>query len=154
MCLSLIAIALFMQYRIGLEPCPLCIFQRLFVIALGLLWLAAGLHNPTATGRRFYGVATSALAATGAGIATRHVWLQSLPPESLPGCGYGLQDMLQMFPLNETLALVFRGSGDCSEVAWRFLGLSIPAWTLIFFLVFLIYGLWLIFPQLFARLRH
>lgn len=153
-CLGLIVIALFLQYRAGLEPCPLCIFQRIFVILLGLLWLLAGLHNPTATGRRIYGGVTAVLAATGVGIAARHVWLQNLPPDQLPGCGYGLQDMLHMFPLSETLALVFRGSGDCTEVAWTFLGLSIPAWTLVFFTAFVVYGLWLIFPQWFQWMHR
>ncbi len=142
---GLIAAALYFQYVLKLEPCPLCIFQRLFVIAVGLVLLAGALHNPKAGGRRFYGLLTALLAAGGALVAARHVWLQHLPADQVPACGPGLEYMLQAFPLTKTFALVLRGSGECAKVDWTFLGLSIPAWTLLFFAGFIALGIFLAF---------
>lgn len=133
-CASLMAAALYFQHVMGLEPCPLCIFQRLAVIASGVVLLIAAVHNPTALGRRIYGVLTLLSASSGAAVAARHLWLQSLPADQVPACGPGLDYMLETFPLNETLAMVFTGSGECAEVQWRLLGLSMPGWTLLFFI--------------------
>jgi disulfide bond formation protein DsbB len=135
--------ALYFQYVMKLEPCPLCIFQRLFVIGLGVVLLAAALHNPKTWGRRIYGALTALMAASGAAVAGRHVWLQSLPADQVPACGPGLDYMLQTFPFTKTLQLVLRGSGECAKVDWTFLGLSIPGWTFIFFCGFVILGIFL-----------
>ena len=134
LCAVLLAVALYFQHVMGLEPCPLCIFQRIFVIALGLIMLAAAIHNPGRLWRRIYGAGMLVFALLGAGVAGRHVWLQNLPPDQVPECGPGLEYMLQSFPLFEALELVFKGSGECAEVQWTFLGLSIPAWTLVIFI--------------------
>jgi protein dithiol:quinone oxidoreductase len=134
-CFALIAFALYLQYALKEEPCPLCIFQRLAVIAMGVVFLVAAIHSPQRLGLRVYAGLLVALAATGAAIATRHVWLQNLPKDRIPECGPGLDFMLQQFPLAEVLALVLRGSGECAEAGWRFLGLTIPAWTLICFVL-------------------
>ena len=133
-CFALIAFALYLQYAQNEEPCPLCVFQRVAVIALGVVFLAAAVHAPGRTGLRIYSVLLVLIAATGAAIASRHVWLQLLPKDRVPECGPGLDFMLQQFPLADVLALVFRGSGECAEAGWRFLGLTIPAWTLIWFI--------------------
>jgi protein dithiol:quinone oxidoreductase len=143
LCLGLMAAALYFQYVMKLEPCPLCIIQRLFVIGAGVVLLAGALHNPKMWGRRIYGILTALLAASGAAVATRHVWLQSLPPDQVPECGPGLDYMLQAFPFTKTLQLVLRGSGECAKVDWTFFGLSIPAWTLIFFCGFIVLGIFL-----------
>jgi len=133
-CALLLGYAYFLQFYQGLEPCPLCIFQRLAMAALGFIFLVAAVHNPKrSAGARTYGILIALVAALGAGIAGRHVWLQNLPPEQVPACGPGLDYLLETFPLSETIALVLRGSGDCAEVDWTFLGLSIPAWTLLLF---------------------
>jgi disulfide bond formation protein DsbB len=143
-CVALMAAALTMQYALRLEPCPLCIFQRVFVIALAGVMLVAALHDPAATGRRVYGALIVILGVLGMVVAGRHVWLQNLPADQVPECGPGLEYMLEAFPLMEALSLVFRGSGECAEVQWVFLGLTIPGWTLVFFGAFTVFGVLLI----------
>jgi disulfide bond formation protein DsbB len=140
-CAGLMAYALYVQHGLGLEPCPLCILQRLAVIALGGIFLVAALHPAGAVGRRVYGILLALVALAGSGVAGRHVWLTTLPPERLPACGPGLDFMLESFPLQETLAMVLSGSGECANVDWRFLGLSIPAWVLISLVCLGAYGL-------------
>jgi disulfide bond formation protein DsbB len=130
-CACMTAFALYAQHGMGLEPCPLCILERIAVIGTGGLFLLAALHDPGRLGARIYGVLIAAVAGIGAGIATRHVWLQSLPPDEVPACGPGLDYMLEVFPPMEALDMIFSGSGECAEVSWRLLGLSMPAWVLI-----------------------
>jgi disulfide bond formation protein DsbB len=143
-CAVLIATALTMQYALKLEPCPLCIFQRVFVIALGAIALVAAIHDPRLAGRRVYGVLIVVFGVLGMIVAGRHVWLQNLPADQVPECGPGLEYMLNAFPLTEALSLVFRGSGEGADVQWVFLGLTIPGWTLVIFTAFTIFGLLLI----------
>lgn len=126
--------AYYAQFHLELTPCPLCIFQRLALFALGLAFLAATLHHPQDWGAKAYGALIDLLATVGALIAARHVWLQHLPPEEAPRCGPGLDYMLQTMPLNETLREVLTGSGECAEVGWTLLGFSIPEWTLLLFI--------------------
>jgi disulfide bond formation protein DsbB len=134
LCVGLMLAALVLQHSLNLEPCPLCIFQRAFVIGLGVVMLIGALHNPKGVGRKVYGALVLLFAVAGVVVAGRHVWLQHLPADEVPDCGPGLQYMLDAFPLSETLELVFKGSGECAEVQWTFLSLSIPEWTLIVFL--------------------
>jgi len=143
-CLVLMGAALTMQYVLNLEPCPLCIIQRVLVIALALVALAAALQNPSTTGRRAYGVLVLVLGVLGVIVAGRHVWLQNLPADQVPECGPGLEYLLDAFPLMEALDIVFRGSGECADVQWVFLGLSIPGWTLVVFTGFTLFGVVLI----------
>ena len=128
---GLMAYALFLQYVQGLEPCPLCIFQRVAVIALGLVFLAAGLHAPAGATARVYAALGVLAAGGGVVVAGRHAYLQQLPADEVPACGPGLDYMLDVFPLTEALTLVFQGSGECANVDWSFLGLSMPAWVLL-----------------------
>jgi disulfide bond formation protein DsbB len=137
-CAGLVAFALYLQHAQNLDPCPLCILQRYAFIALGIVALVGFLHNPRATGKRIYGALLLLLSLTGIGIAGRHVWLQSQPSGMATDCGPGLDYMLETFPLTSALPMIFKGSGDCSEIAWRFLGLSIPAWALVWFVIFAI----------------
>jgi disulfide bond formation protein DsbB len=132
---GLMAYALFAQYVQGYEACPLCIFQRVALMALGLVMLVAALHAPVGGFARVYSLLGVVAAATGIGIAARHLYLQSLPPDAVPACGPGLEYMLDAFPLFETVRLVFTGSGECAEVNWSFLGLSMPGWVLIWFVI-------------------
>ncbi len=149
---ALLASALYFQYVQGLEPCPLCILQRLALMALGLIALAAWIHNPPPLARRIYGLLMLLSAAAGAGIAARQVWLQHLPADQVPACGPGLDYMLEVFPLGEALAMVLRGSGECAEVSWRFLGLSMAGWMVLVFAGYLLFSLLLLFaPRLFRR---
>jgi disulfide bond formation protein DsbB len=132
-CAALLGYAYYLQFANDLEPCPLCIFQRVAFLAVGVLFLAAALHGPKGAGARIYGVLIAVAALIGAGIAGRHVWLQHLPPDQVPECGPGLDYMLQAFPLSDAVKMVFTGSGECAEVSWVFLGMSMPAWTLLCF---------------------
>ena len=143
-CVVAIAVALYFQHVLGLEPCPLCIFQRVSVFALGGIFLLATIHGPDAIGRKIYGVLLTLTTLVGIGIAGRHLWLQYAPHEEL-GCGAGLDYMLETMPLQEVLVDVFKGTGDCAEIVWSFLGISIPGWTLIAFLGALWLSLWITF---------
>ncbi|MFI0471685.1 disulfide bond formation protein B [Halomonas sp. HMF6819] len=135
-CVLMMTVALMLEHVVGLEPCPLCIFQRVAVIAAGLVLLLAALHNPKGTvSKSVYGVLGLAAVATGAFIAGRHVWLQHLPPSEVPSCGPGLDYMMDILPMREVVSMVLTGSGECANIDFTFLGLSLPAWTLIGFLI-------------------
>lgn len=137
---AFLAFAYYAQYQMKLEPCPLCILQRVTFMGLFAVCAIAALHGPNGVGRKVYGALAVIAAGIGAGIAGRHVWLQHLPADEVPDCGPGLQYMLDAFPLSKTLAMLFTGSGECAKVDWSLLGLSMPEWTLIWFAVFIIGG--------------
>ncbi|MCB1739899.1 MAG: disulfide bond formation protein B [Gammaproteobacteria bacterium] len=141
LCVALMATALYFEHVMGLEPCPLCAFQRIFVIALGALMLVGAVHDPAGVWQRLYGVLIVLLGGLGVAVAGRHVWLQSLPPDQVPECGPGLEYILDSFPPFKALELILSGSGECAEVQWTFLGLSIPGWTLIIFVGISLFGL-------------
>jgi protein dithiol:quinone oxidoreductase len=130
-CAALLAYALYSQFYLHLLPCPLCIFQRLGVALLGLTFLVAALHHPRGGGRYAYALAIALAALATAGVAARHLYVQSLPPGSLPSCGAPLAVLLKFTPVWEVIRKVLAGSGECSVVNWRFLGLTMPAWVLI-----------------------
>lgn len=142
-CAGMMGFALFAQYVWLMQPCPLCIFQRIALIALGIAFLLAGIHAAGRTGRRIYAGLMAVAAMAGTGVAGRHVWLQNLPKDQVPACGPGLDFMFDTFPVLEALNMVLSGSGECAEVAWRFLGLTMPAWTLISFVALGGWGVWL-----------
>ena len=141
-CAALLAVALYFQYVEELEPCPLCIMQRVCFALVGLICLVAFVHNPKTWGNRVYGIIGAGFALAGAAIAARHVWLQNLPPDQVPECGPGLEYMLRVFPVSKVIDMVFTGSGECAEVLWRFLGLTIPGWTLVAFVVIIVLALY------------
>jgi len=130
----MLAIAGYFQFVDHLEPCPLCILQRVFTLFVGIILLLAVLHNPGKVGTKIYGALAGLAALIGAGISARHVWLQNLPEDQVPSCGPGLNFMLDNFPLGDAISMVMRGSGECAEVLWTFMGLSIPSWTLVAFI--------------------
>jgi len=134
-CLGLMGAGLYLQYIEHQEPCPMCIMQRIAYIALMALFLVAALHKPARTGAVVYGALMVLVAAVGGGIAARQVWLQHLPKDMVPACGPGLEYMMRKFPLYEVLQKVLTGSGECAEVGWRFLGLSIAGWSLVWFVI-------------------
>ncbi len=146
-CVGMLGFALFSQYVWHMEPCPLCIFQRVALIAIGLLFLVAGLHAPRGVGRGIYAVLLTLAAVAGGIVAGRHVWLQYLPKDQVPACGPGLDFMLDTFPALEVLNMVLSGSGECAEVVWRFLGLTMPSWTLICFVGLGAWGAWVNWPR-------
>ena len=140
-CASLMGVALFMEHQMHLEPCPLCILQRVAVIAVGAIAIVAALHNPEARGLKVYGSFMVAAAVVGGSLSARQLWLQSLPADQVPSCGPGLEYLLDVFPLTEVLQMVLTGDGSCAEVVWTFLGISIAGWTLVGFVGLVGFGL-------------
>lgn len=132
-CAGLLGTALYIQHVEFLEPCPLCVFQRMAFMAIGAIALLAAIHNPRRIGRRVYTGLISLAGLAGMGVAGRHVWLQNLPPDQVPDCGMGLNYMLETMPFSQVLSEVFYGSGECAEVGWSFLGLSMPGWTFVWY---------------------
>lgn len=147
-CAGMLAYAWYAQVVLGLEPCPLCIFQRIGVALLGVLFLAAALQNPRRWGARVYGVLQPLAALGTIGIAARHIWIQHQPPGSVAACGATLSYMLQIFPLTAVIRKVFTGSGECAKVTWSLLGISMPGWVLIAAVAL---GAWALYLNLPAR---
>lgn len=135
-CTGLLAWALYKQHLDFVDPCPLCILQRLAFMWIGVVGLVAAVHGPGKTGQWLYGLLLSLGGVTGMALAGRHVWLQSLPVDQVPDCGMGLNYMLDTMPILDVLREVFYGAGECAEVLWTFLGISIPGWSLIWFAIF------------------
>ena len=130
-CAGLLAYAVYAQGVLRVEPCPLCIFQRVGIAALGVVFLVAGVHAPTGRAARAYGVLLALAALATMGIAARHVWIQHLPEDAVPACGAGLKFLLEEFPLAEVVRKVLSGSGECHQVNWSFLSLAMPTWVLL-----------------------
>ena len=146
---SLLAAAYYFQYGLGLEPCPRCILQRIAVFAFGLLSLIVAIHNPNGWILRSYAFLASLFATMGLAIAGRHVWLQGLDPDEVPACGPGLEYIMDTFPLSKAMDIILRGSGECADISWQFIGLSMPAWMAVIFIGFLIVSLAIMIkPQL------
>jgi disulfide bond formation protein DsbB len=133
-CAGLIAFALYLQHALALEPCPMCILQRYAFIAIAMVALVAAIQNPRGIALTAYGGLIVLIAAAGGGVAIRHSWLQHFPVPSL-SCGADLGYLLNTFPLARALPTIFEGTGECSKVDWRLLGLSIPEWALVWFVI-------------------
>ncbi|GAC1696392.1 MAG: hypothetical protein PVS2B3_07450 [Steroidobacteraceae bacterium] len=128
-CAALLAYALYSQFQLGLDPCPLCIFQRIGIALLGLAFLAAALHDAQGGGRYVYAALIGLAALATLGVAARHLYVQSLPPGAMPSCGAPLAMLMKFMPLWQLIRKVLAGSGECGLVNWRFLGLAMPAWV-------------------------
>lgn len=128
-----IAIVLYMQYAMYLPPCGLCITQRVFVILAGLICLASAIHNPGMKGEKIYALVAASMCIFGGYFAGRQIWLQHLPEDQVPACGPGLAYLYENFPIVETLNFLLQGDGNCAEVQYRFLGLSIPEMSMVAF---------------------
>jgi disulfide bond formation protein DsbB len=144
MCAALIGWALWLQYGEGLEPCPLCMFQRVAVIAAGIVFLIAAIQNPFRPGAALYALLILVIAGAGAGFAARQIWLQALPKDQVPACGMGLHYMMDTLPFMDVVVKVLQGSGECAEKGWVFLGLSIAGWTFVFFAAMIVAAIALI----------
>ncbi len=143
-CAGMLAFGYYLQLVVGLDPCPLCIIQRLLLFAVGVAFLVATIHHPAGQlGARLYGGVIALVAALGVAVAGRHVWLQHIPADQRPACGPALDHLLSVFGPIEGLRRVLRGSGECGAVDWTLLSFSIPEWTLAAFVVFAAWALWL-----------
>ncbi|MCB5189407.1 disulfide bond formation protein B [Methylobacillus arboreus] len=142
---GLVGFALYIQQKHNLEPCPLCISQRIAFMALGVLFLLAALHNPAALGRKVYGLLHFIAAGIGIGIAARHIWIQANPDKVMAECGAGFDYIMETFPLKKALDLIFKGTGECSAIDWTLFGLTIPQLSLIAFAGLALYAIALAF---------
>ena len=133
-CIGLLIFGLYLEHVHGLEACPLCIFQRIAYTVIIFIVLIGAIHNPRNLLQIIYKLLMVISSITGAAIAGRQIWLQHLPPELVPECGPSLDYMFNVFPFREALKMIFTGSGECAEVKWRFIGLSIAEWSLIMFI--------------------
>ncbi|VTU28263.1 Disulfide oxidoreductase [Variovorax sp. PBL-H6] len=144
-CVAMLAFGLYLQHVVGLEPCPMCIVQRYALVlvavftGLGALGKSRGLQLTGAT-------LALVMAIGGAYTAARQSWLQWYPPEVV-SCGRDLYGMIETFPLKRALPMIFRGGGDCTQIDWTFLGLSIANWSFIAFVVFGVLLLCLLFSR-------
>ena len=127
-CISLLTTAFYMEYQLGLKPCPMCIVQRIAVALAGLAALIGILHNKL---KKFYLGLTAFFSAAGSLSAIRHLYLQSLPPDRVPSCGPDLNYLLENNFVSDALIQLFIGDGNCTEVMWSLMGISIPGWVLI-----------------------
>lgn len=130
-CAALLGFAWYAQAVLQLDPCPLCIFQRVGVAAAAVLFLLAALHDPRRWGAPLYGALLVAAALATMAVAARHLWIQHLPEGSVPSCGATLSYMLEIFPVADVIRKVLSGSGECARITWSFLGVSMPAWVLL-----------------------
>ncbi len=140
-------IAMYMENVMGLEPCPLCMTQRLFFAMTGLIALFAFIHSPADWGKSVYGFVCAAFAFGGGGFAIRQIYLQHLPEDQVPACGPSLGYMLEVFPMSEVITEMLSGDGNCAEVVWQdpVIGMSIPEWSLVGFIML---GLFCVFQAL------
>ena len=132
-CIGLLGFGLYLEHVVGLEPCPLCIFQRVAYIVIAVISLIGAIHNPQKLFERIYASLILIASLCGAGIAGRQIWLQHLPEDKIPECGPGLEYMLDTFPFTDALRMILSGSGECAEVQWTFLSFSIAEWSIVCF---------------------
>lgn len=143
-CLGLLGFGLYLQHVVGLVPCPMCIVQRYALVLVLLLALLGGVLAKGLLGRLLGGAAV-VVAMGGAFTAARQSWLQWYPPEIL-ACGRDFFGMIESFPLQRAIPMIFKGSGDCTAVDWTFLSLSIANWSFLNFSALVVVLLWLVFP--------
>ena len=135
---SMLFAVLYLENILFLDPCPLCILDRVVIIALGVVFLLALLHGPRTIFTKVYGFLGIVLSSIGIALASRHIWLQNLPKDQVPECGPDLYYMLDTLPLFDVLKKTLTGSGSCAEISWTFANLTIPEQTLILFVFLLI----------------
>ena len=139
--LILVAI-LYFQNHLGLEPCYLCITQRVFIMSIAVVCALAALNNPAQSGQRLYAGLSTGLALVGSYFSGKQLWLQSLPEDKVPACGIPVDYLFDVFSLSEAISHLLRGDGNCAEVQWQFFGLSMPGWVLLAFIGYVVAGIY------------
>jgi disulfide bond formation protein DsbB len=142
-CASMLVFAVLVQKLMHLEPCPLCVFQRVGIALVGCIFLLAALFHPRGSlGARIWGLLIALATLLPIGVASRHIWVQAQPEGSVPSCGATLDYMLEVFPLLQVVRQVLSGGGECAKIDWRFLGLTMPMWVFISSLALAVFALW------------
>ena len=137
-CFALLAAAYYFEYALYLDPCPLCIMQRIAVLLVGLVAFSGFIMASTAIGEKVHATLMALAAVFGVFVAGRHVWIQNLPADQVPTCGPSLEYMVGTLPWAEVLSIMLRGNGNCADAQWLFMGLSMPMWVLIWFVGFIL----------------
>ncbi len=153
-CAALMAYGLYLQHAQDLTPCPMCILQRIAFVFVGAVALIGAIHNAKRIGNMIYSALIAIGALTGLGIAARHIYVQNLPPEQMAQCGPGLDYMIESLGLASALPLIFKGEGECAASAWKFLGLTIPGWSLVWFVIFAVAAGWILLRTFKMRVRR
>jgi disulfide bond formation protein DsbB len=135
---SLLAAAYYFEYVLFLDPCPLCIMQRIAVLMVGLVGLSGFIFASSAVSQKVHSVLMFLSGVFGIAVAGRHVWIQNLPADQIPTCGPSLEYMVDTLPWAEVLTVMLRGNGNCADAQWAFMGLSMPLWVLLWFVGFVI----------------
>lgn len=143
-CFATVALALLIQTKYNLEPCPLCITQRMFFMGLGALFLIGAFIKPASLLQKIFAGLQVLTALGGAGWAVRHWYLQANKESMIADCGVGFDYMFDNFPLEKMFKLIFKGTGDCATIDWTFLGLTLPQLALITFIGFGVFAIWLL----------
>ena len=146
-CAGLLGYGYYLQYVEFLDPCPLCMVQRVCFMAIGGVALIAAIHGAAGAFKKVYATILALISLTGAGVAGRQIWLQHSPDGHMLECGAGLGTMLETLPFFDVLTKILKGTGDCAVVQWTFMGLSIPEWAIICFVLMLLANLYLLFFQ-------
>ena len=144
---SMVVFAIFyLQDYVGLDPCPMCILSRYAFIVIAAIALAAAIHGPRGVALKVYAGLVALFAAAGIGVSIRHSYLQHFPPTT-ESCGADLEFLLNALPLSQALPKIFSGTGSCSKVDWKFIGLSIPEWAGVWLFVFAALAIWVAFVR-------
>ncbi len=144
--LAVLAVSFYFQYAEGMEPCPLCIMQRIMIFFL-LFFTLVGIRI-NATGRAILVTAGQMVFSVfGMYFSGRQLWLQSLPADNAPACMPGLEVLMKYFPVQDLIHALLWGAGDCAKVSWRMLGVTMPGWSLFYFI-----GMFLAAAILYVRL--
>lgn len=141
-CFLLFGYALFAEHVQGYAPCPLCILQRLAVVGMGLAFLLAAVHRPASRLRHAYSVLCAAIGLSGGGVAIRHLWIQSQPEGTVPPCGASFDFIVENFGVITAVREALTASGECAEIDWSLLGLSMPGWVLLALLGLTAWAVW------------
>ncbi len=141
-CVVLMSYAYYVQFALNIEPCPLCIFQRIVFIVMGMVFLIGAIQNPRESGRRIYGFIQLLAAFVGVGIAARHIWVQHQPPDPFAGCAPGWNYMVEQLPDQQSAEDGVHRFGRLPQINWTFLGFSMPDWTLVCYVLLGIGAMW------------
>ncbi len=141
-CLAIFLYSLYLQFNVGIQPCALCVLQRIVLVSIGLVFFLGSLFRVHKIAHIALGLLTTLLSVLGVALAGRQVWIQHFPGQSGDTCGASLQYMLKVLPFTEVLKNIFQGSAECTQIGWRFLSISLSEWSLFWFVIFLILSLW------------